>query len=424
MNPGGYPRQILGKLAGGSQYPLSSNGDSIYVKDIDVDNSDNGGFSGEVTDYFDSLKTVNYDASATNPKIIKVWFNRTIQTSAIGFGCDDLTKSFSNIKIKALGSGEAVRHVKDLSTDSTKRNSYVVELPPLALNGVQIEFHTADEIGLSNLIIFKSENANARIQAISEVTDELENITSFGGALNITDGYVHKAMVNEYFTRDTGPNTTLSVEATAGDTSITVSDSTGFITGDLIKIGITAVQEVGIITITNVVGNVITLDRPIAVNLPVGTVVKGVESNMTSAVGSLASPVIYELAPPPGVIWQITRMLITITDNLTMDDGKFGGIAALTNGVVGVANTTAGRIANITDWKTNGDMMRDMYDVEYNDRAPSGGYGLRARWTFRNAGIVAELNGDNGEYLRALIQDDITENASFQIKAQGRVRTF
>lgn len=420
----GYPRQILNKLDAGVQYPLSADGDSVYIKDIDVANSSNGGFSGVVNDYFNSLKTVNYDTSATNPKVIKIWFNRTVQTNSIGFGCDDLSKSFSNIKIKALGSGEAIRYTKDLSADNTKRNSYLVGLVPLALNGLQIEFHTADEIGLSNLIIFKSENVTSRIQAVNEVTGEIENINSFNGALNFTDGFVHKAMVNEYFTRDVGPSTTLAAIAESGDTDITVVDSTGMIIGDLVKAGTTFLREVGVMTITNVVSNIITLDRPIAQELPIGTVVKEVENNMASSVGTLTSPVIYELAPPPGIIWQLTSLLITVTDNLVMDDGKFGGIAALTNGVVGVAKTTAGRIANIANWKTNGDMMGDMYEVEYNDRAPAGGYGLRGKWDLTSAGIIAEINGDEGEYIRVLIQDDGTANASFRIKAQGRVKNF
>lgn len=420
----GYPRQILNKLDAGVQYPLSVDGARVYVKDVDISNSDNGDFSGAITDYFDSLKTVNSDASATNPKVIKIWFNESIQTNSIGFGCDDLNKSFSNIKIKALGSGEEVRYTKDLSTDDTKRNSYLVGLVPLAMNGVQIEFHTTDEIGLSNLIIFKSGNINARIQAVNEVTGELENINSFGGALNITDGFVHKAMVNEYFTRDVGPSTTLAAITEVGDTDITVADSTGIIIGDMIKAGTTFLREVGVMTVTNVVSNIITLDRPIAQELPIGTVVKEVENNMASSVGTLTSPVIYELAPPPGIIWQITTLLITITDNLVMDDGKFGGITAFTNGVVGVAKTTAGRTANIANWKTNGDMMGDMYLVEYNDRAPAGGYGLRGKWDLTSVGIIAEINGDEGEYIRVLIQDDGTGNASFRIKAQGRVKNF
>ena len=151
-----------------SQHPLPTDGDSLYLKDIDAVNSDNGGFSGVVTDYFDSLKTVNNDASATNPKTIKVWFNRTTKMRSLGFGCDDLTKSFSNIKFQALGSGEEVRFTKDESTDSTKRNSYLLRLPNIALNGFIVSFHTTDEIGLSNLWMPKTIDTNSVISAVKD----------------------------------------------------------------------------------------------------------------------------------------------------------------------------------------------------------------------------------------------------------------
>ena len=70
------------------QHPLPTDGDSIYIKDLDLDISTNNGFSGSVTDYFDSLSTVNVDSSATNPKTIHLWFKRTLYTSAIGLGCN------------------------------------------------------------------------------------------------------------------------------------------------------------------------------------------------------------------------------------------------------------------------------------------------------------------------------------------------
>ncbi len=150
------------------QHPLPNDGDSVYVKDLDISNSDSVNFSGSVTDYFDSLKTVNSDATANNPKSIKLWFNRTIYSSSIGFGCDDLLKSFSNIKINFLGSGEAIRGSVDLSTDDTKRNSFLVEFEPLAFNGLLIEFHTTDEVCLSNLTIPKETQVAARIKAKKE----------------------------------------------------------------------------------------------------------------------------------------------------------------------------------------------------------------------------------------------------------------
>lgn len=409
-----------------AQYPLSVNNDSIYCSDIDPSNSSIGNFSGSICDFFTGLTTTSLDSTSDNPKTIEVQFNRSQSFYSIALGCDDQTKTFSNVKITIYGSADSLLHTIDFSTDDTKRNSQTFAVASSVIffggNKIKFEFHTEDEIGLSNIIIFKSINANARIQAVSDLTNEVENVNSFRGALRVTDAFVHRAAVNEYFIRDVGPNTTLTIATSVGDTSITVVSSTGFAIGDLIKIGITATQEVGVIKITDVVGNVITLDRPVCCIHPIGTIIKEVSYNLASLAGTLSNPIIYELAPPPGIIWQITRLLINIVgNNSAMDDGTFGSRAALTNGVLGRSNTSAGRIANITNWKTNGDMMLDMFDIEYNQKAPSGYYGLRGRWTFTQAAFIAELNGDNNEWIRAYIQDDITANTSFAIKAQGRI---
>lgn len=170
------------------QYPMPTDGDSVYVKDIDISNSDNGGFSGLVCDYFDSLKTANNDASATNPKSIKVWLNRSIKANSIGFGCDDLTKSFSNIVVKVLGSGEVVRYTNDdFIADSTKRNSQTIELPQLAMNGFIIEFNTADEVGLSNIILWKATDVNARISAQKDDETIVPLTATDSGNLRVSD---------------------------------------------------------------------------------------------------------------------------------------------------------------------------------------------------------------------------------------------
>jgi hypothetical protein len=158
------------------QDPIPSDGDSVYVKDIDFARSDNGDFipsvagregDGTVADYFNSLTTVNCNSTSDNPKIIKVQFQRTIQTARIGFGCDDLTKGFgSNITVKVIGSGDQVRTVA--TEDVTNPNSFVIDFDPQSANGVIIEFNDSAEICLSNLIIYKSVNVNAKIQAIQD----------------------------------------------------------------------------------------------------------------------------------------------------------------------------------------------------------------------------------------------------------------
>ncbi|MCP4341351.1 MAG: hypothetical protein GY799_21335 [Desulfobulbaceae bacterium] len=189
------------------QKPLALDGDSVYVKDIDTGNSDIGDFSGEITDLFDSLLTVVHNTTAAPIKTIKIWFNRSIQVSSIGFGCNDLSHTFSNIAIKALGSGEEVRFTQDYSSDDTKRNSYVIDLPPLAANGFLFEFHTTDDVCLSNLIIFKSVNVNARLQGVKpdstlgdvnvtadnnlRVTDAESGLAIAKGDVSVTS-FVHK----------------------------------------------------------------------------------------------------------------------------------------------------------------------------------------------------------------------------------------
>ena len=61
-----------GDSAVGVQNPFPTDGDSIYVKDLDLTISDNGDFSGSVTDYFDSLISFNSNVTSDNPKIIKL----------------------------------------------------------------------------------------------------------------------------------------------------------------------------------------------------------------------------------------------------------------------------------------------------------------------------------------------------------------
>jgi hypothetical protein len=262
----------------------------------------------------------------------------------------------------------------------------------------------------------------------SELTDTFENITSYRGALNVNSAWVYRKIVNETFHKH-GSSTNLNSAATAGDTSISVDDTAGFIVGDEIKIeevvdGV-GVQEIGVMTITVVAAGTpgtLTLDRPLGFDYTTAADVIEVTTNMAVS-GSLASPEIFEIDPPDGTIWQLTRIMHSITDQTAMDDAKFGGITALTNGVALRATTAAGRTVVFANWKSNSDMKLDMYDVDYSTKAPSGFFGLNGRWTFTKAEVIAELDGDASpiQKMEVLIQDNLTGLDTFEMKAQGRV---
>jgi hypothetical protein len=168
------------------QYPFPTNGDSVYVKDIDIGNSDNGDFSGSVSDYFNSLKSININSTTNNPKTIKIWFNRTIYSHGIGFGCDDLTKGFGNsVTVKLLGSGESVRFTR--TYNGIDPNSFLAEFGPKAFNGVLLEFNTTAEICLSNLTISKSLDVNATLNGTDPNGDTQEVNVTEDGDLTISD---------------------------------------------------------------------------------------------------------------------------------------------------------------------------------------------------------------------------------------------
>jgi hypothetical protein len=139
-----------------------------------------------------------------------------------------------------------------------------------------------------------------------------------------------------------------------------------------------------------------------------------------NVIGSLGSPISFKIQPQSNERWQITRIMITMLDNEAMDDGKFGGLSALDNGVA-IRLNIDGQYQTLTHWNSNADLKDDMFDVEYASKAPAGQFGLRGRWTFTKAQFVADLNGATNDYLEVLIQDDLSGLLDFEVKAQGRL---
>lgn len=263
-----------------------------------------------------------------------------------------------------------------------------------------------------------AEAVKAGIAGFSEIDGEPENVSTFRKALKVDTALVHRAGVNQLFTKIGVNSTTLSVQASVGATDIDVVSAISFNIGNQIILN----GELFHFHITNIVANNIQLDRPIDNILPIGTTVRDISNNM-AVLGSLASPVSFKVQPPTGddaEIWQITRVLQGMTDGSAMDDGKFGGIPALTNGAV-LRAFRDGQFRTGAAWKTNGDMALDMFDLTYTDKAPAGENGLRGRWTFTKSEFIIELNGANGDFLEILIQDDTTANTSHFLKAQGRI---
>lgn len=144
------------------QYPLPTDGDSVYAKDIWVEQSDMGDFSGSVLDLFDNLHSVVVNSETDNPKELTVHFNRTIPSLIIGIGA--FSGSFSNLKVIGVTSGNIEYTLYDESSDDTDRTTRTIYTPTVGYNALKLQFHTADTVTISNLFILKAISGVMRIQ--------------------------------------------------------------------------------------------------------------------------------------------------------------------------------------------------------------------------------------------------------------------
>lgn len=146
------------------QNPLPTDGDSVYVKDVDFNCSDFTDWVGDSELLFQSPQSASIVNSTVSPvKSIKICFNRTVKTLQVGLG-ENNGGSFSNVKISLLGSGGAQRSIYDDSSNNEKKTSLNREFVNEVVNSILIEFHTTDEVSLSNIIIYKARYNTTQIQ--------------------------------------------------------------------------------------------------------------------------------------------------------------------------------------------------------------------------------------------------------------------
>ena len=150
------------------QYPLSVDSNSVYVQDIDFDNSDFTDWTGDPENLFKSPFSASIvNSTSDNPKQIILAFKRTVNALQIGFG-ENNGGDFSNLKVSLLGSGGATRSVFDESTDDTDLTSRNSEFENELFNSLLIEFYTADTVSLSNITIQRAAYNTVQIQGIDE----------------------------------------------------------------------------------------------------------------------------------------------------------------------------------------------------------------------------------------------------------------
>ena len=167
-----------------TNYPFATDGDSVYVKDVNQDNSSLGTFTGTIASLFDNINNEIIDTSATNPKTFTLEFFRPIRTTSIGIASK--TGNFSNVKILLKTVSGDTRQTIDDSANNTKYTSNLYSIEPETFDTMTVEFHTADAVNIAGMTIPKDVPVVARLQALKPDGTVTNLDATTGGNLKIS----------------------------------------------------------------------------------------------------------------------------------------------------------------------------------------------------------------------------------------------
>lgn len=229
-------------------------------------------------------------------------------------------------------------------------------------------------------------------------------------------------IVDVFLTRKLG-TCTLAAPVAFDARTLTLVAGHGF-TADLLNGNMIEISEGGRwfqSRVKTVSTNTLTVNNPFCCAFTTAATVKRVTHDMN--INASASPVLYTALPPTGVQWDINIMSFNMLDDTAMDDSKFGGIPALSNGVV--YRTVDGETQIIFNSLDNGCFLRHC-DTEdpYSAKAPAGLYGFNAkrRMNGQNGdGVARRLGGSEVNEFQAVVYDDLSGLTRFWTVLRGHV---
>jgi len=218
-------------------------------------------------------------------------------------------------------------------------------------------------------------------------------------------------------------NVTLSRNLVVNDRYMQLNAGHGLTTGMVLNIFCEnrLVQN----NVENVNVNNITLAMRSDISCDSGTIIKKGVSN-ANTIGTLSSPESFclDMTGYNNISIDITRIIINIEDNNVMDNSLFGGLPKLTYPVV--YRVYDGMIKNLFPASTNGAFRLRTFDVAYDDKAPSGLYGLTIRRSFNGAdknGAVIRLHAIDNDKLCMENVVSLTGLTKFENVVQGHYVT-
>jgi len=234
-------------------------------------------------------------------------------------------------------------------------------------------------------------------------------------AIRINAAETTNETVDLYLTIDViTPN--ITVNTAIDDKAITVNSAVGAVAGHAVTIteGSRHFQTI----IKSVVGNVLNLASGLDYAYTTAARVRVGLWNL-NANGSVTNRLAY-IEAPPNAILELHEFRISISDDTAMDSSKFGGITALTNGIV--FRVTDGMKKNGPLIVNNIGFAEQGFVTQYDDKAPTGLYGIRAVRNLKTtSGTVLHIDGSDSGTVVLRIQDNLTGLSQMTCTVSGNV---
>ena len=210
-----------------------------------------------------------------------------------------------------------------------------------------------------------------------------------------------------YLMQEQKTDITLTSPVSEDDTVISVSAGHGFTgaSGEVISIREGDLFEQA--EVISVATNDITIDIPVAKNFTVAAEVYRGNINFNVDGSSTEVEFKYTINANGITPIDVSKVIITMQHGANVpDDGKFGGLAALTNGLY-FRKVDSTRI-NLGNYKINKDFIDLGAIVTYSDKAPAGTNGTNVVFDIKDVfGQVIRIDPREGDYLLGVVRDKI-----------------
>lgn len=172
--------------------------------------------------------------------------------------------------------------------------------------------------------------------------------------------------------------------------------------------------------VTGVNVDEITITPPLSYDFETGKEESTKRVNVNMAIDGSVSDKKFVSYPPGPQAWDLHRFIIDMILATAGDDGKFGNLAQLTEGIYFGFESPDYTEYTLSIFD-NGDYRASAYDITYPTRAGgTGDFGMAARKSQSRTGSIIKLNGNDHSFV-TYIQDNLSAIGRYRVKVGGTI---